>query len=228
MNRNNKSNNNRKGNRRAYQLARRGFTARESPYLTFLDPHRYVSLRYSQVMTTSTATLVGNNQIFNLNSIFDPDRSGAGHQPYGFDQLSALYNRYRVLRTRWRIIFSPANASYHLVVLPLNGLLPAAIAGDTTFQAAAENPRAQFWVQGASGQSKIIQGNLALNDLNGCTSVEYKADDRFEAQISASPNEVMTLNIGLYNPNGSTIIINYQVDLTYEVDLHDIISIGGS
>ena len=30
---------------------------------------------------------------FNLNSIFDPNRTGFGHQPYGHDQLAGLYNR---------------------------------------------------------------------------------------------------------------------------------------
>jgi len=213
----------------SYKLVSAGkYTGRDSPSITFIDPHRYVSLRYNAVFTTSIATLVGSNQIFNLNSLFDPDRSGIGHQPYGYDQLAAIYNRYRVLRVHWRVTMSPSSLSYFLVVLPLNGLLASAIAGDTSYQTATENPRATSWVLGASGQSKCITGSLSLNDLNGCTRVEYLSDDRFEAQIGASPAEVMTLNIGLYNGNGSTIVVTYQVELTYEVDLHDVISLSGS
>jgi len=32
-----------------------------------------------------------------LNSVFDPDFTGVGGQPEGFDQLKALYSRYRVM-----------------------------------------------------------------------------------------------------------------------------------
>lgn len=35
--------------------------------------------------------------VFRANSIYDPDYSAAGHQPMGYDQLSALYAHYVVL-----------------------------------------------------------------------------------------------------------------------------------
>jgi len=44
---------------------------------------------------TSGSALV--DKIWNINSVFDPDQSGVGHQPRYFDQLALLYNRYRVL-----------------------------------------------------------------------------------------------------------------------------------
>lgn len=36
-------------------------------------------------------------QTFRLNSIFDPDYTGVGHQPMGHDQLSELYQKYKVI-----------------------------------------------------------------------------------------------------------------------------------
>ena len=35
-------------------------------------------------------------QYMRMNSLFDPDQTGTGHQPYYFDQFAALYNRYTV------------------------------------------------------------------------------------------------------------------------------------
>jgi len=44
-------------------------------------------------------TAVGNEGVYTyrMNSVFDPDFTGVGGQPEGFDQLKALYSRYRVM-----------------------------------------------------------------------------------------------------------------------------------
>lgn len=40
---------------------------------------------------------------FRANGMYDPDISGVGHQPYGFDQLMAMYRRYEVLSSRIQV-----------------------------------------------------------------------------------------------------------------------------
>jgi hypothetical protein len=39
-------------------------------------------------------------QVFRANGLFDPDLTGAGHQPYGFDQMVAYYGRWQVVKSR--------------------------------------------------------------------------------------------------------------------------------
>lgn len=38
--------------------------------------------------------------LFSCNGMYDPDITGTGHQPLGFDQLMALYNHYEVLGSK--------------------------------------------------------------------------------------------------------------------------------
>lgn len=40
---------------------------------------------------------------YRANSVYDPDYTGTGHQPLGFDQVAAWYNHYRVLGSKIRV-----------------------------------------------------------------------------------------------------------------------------
>jgi len=219
----------RKKKNTGYILRKQGaYSNFESPRIGFLDPHKYVRLKYSDIFSFSLATITGTNQLMNLNSLFDPDRTGVGHQPYGYDQLSALYNRYRVLKTSWKITFHAEATGFYIVVVPTNGTLATAITNQASYSTACEVPPAVVKAQGTGANSVIVRGSIALNDLNGCTKVEYLADDRFESQVGASPTELMILNIGNYNPAGTSVNIDYTVEMEFFVDFHDPIILASS
>jgi len=211
-----------------YTKLSNGYTAGDSRSITFLDPHRYLTLKYVEIVTTTLAAVTAENTIFNLNSIFDPNRSLAGHQPYGYDQLAALYNRYRVLSTFWKVIFAAAVTSYRVAVIPSNGLLASAVVDQATFQTACEVPYGWNDSQPPAAPSIIRAQSMDLNKLGGVREAEFIADDRFEAQIGASPTEVVVLNICSFNPAGAGITPSFTVELHYMVDLHDPIILAGS
>lgn len=67
---------------------------------------------YCALNTTSLSATFGTSQSICLNSLFDPDQTGVGHQPYGYDQLCALagpYNRYKVNAAKVTLIFFGLN-----------------------------------------------------------------------------------------------------------------------
>ncbi len=231
MNKNNKTirKRNKKNNRSNYRLPGIStYSTVQRPRFTFLDPHMYITLKYAQNVAQSVATLAGAQSTFRLNSIFDPDAAVGGTQPYGYDQLSALYNRYRVLKTGWKVTFTASTSGYSLVVLPTNGALASSVSSLATLEAAAMNPYAKFATYNLGSKPPVISGKMDLNVLGGVTRVEYVTDDRFEAQIGANPSEVISLIIGVYNPTGSTMSITYFVELWYEIDLHDPIPLVAS
>lgn len=54
--------------------------------------------------------------VFRVNSLFDPDFTGGGHQPLGFDQMSAMYNRYTVTNCQIRVVFSnPSTNDFRVI-----------------------------------------------------------------------------------------------------------------
>jgi len=52
-------------------------------------------LKYSEV-GTFTGSAAPSGQVFQVNSLFDPNLSGTGHQPSYFDTIKAVYGRYCV------------------------------------------------------------------------------------------------------------------------------------
>ena len=53
-------------------------------------------LRYSQTVTINPGIGTCGVYKFRANSIFDPDYTGIGHQPYGHDNLESIYQHYTV------------------------------------------------------------------------------------------------------------------------------------
>ena len=63
---------------------------------SFVPPRMRRTLRYAQeinLVGTSGAMAING---FALNGAFDPDTTGGGHQPLGFDQYMAMYTRFCV------------------------------------------------------------------------------------------------------------------------------------
>jgi len=77
----------------------------------------------SRVRYHDTATLVSAagsiaKQVYRLNSTFDPDSTGIGHQPMFRDTFAAIYDHYSVVSTKFRVKFvNTSNVSYHVGAL---------------------------------------------------------------------------------------------------------------
>lgn len=54
---------------------------------------------------------VADARIFSCNGIYDPDISGTGHQPTGFDEFMAFYDHYRVISAKAFVHFRNEDAT---------------------------------------------------------------------------------------------------------------------
>lgn len=54
--------------------------------------------------------------VFSLNGLYDPDITGVGHQPVGFDQLSEIYDHYTVLGAKATVSFFSTDTTNDMIV----------------------------------------------------------------------------------------------------------------
>lgn len=72
----------------------------QKSYLKYYDPFpavAHATMRYSTVISLNAGIATPANYLFRANSLFDPDYSGIGHQPYGFDTYATIYDYYEVI-----------------------------------------------------------------------------------------------------------------------------------
>lgn len=182
-------------------------------------PNRYIcKMKYS----TSTVTNATGQAVFNLNSLFDPDRTGIGHQPYGYDPLANLYNRYRVISCGWRVQ-NPTGATGSAITtaaLPSNDLGIVWVATDEML----ENPRCKYIVQNPGAPVVTLRGKQYLPKLMGRSRAQYMADDNYQAIVTTSPNELGLLYLQTFNAlsGAATGGIGLTVLLEFTVEFFDV------
>jgi hypothetical protein len=159
---------------------------------------------------------------FNSNGLHDPDSTGTGHQPLGFDQYAVQYNRYRVLKTDYEVSFGNPRTSYssfRCIVAHVNGgTVPSN-------PAMFEVPYSKQGVVSTYGPPLKIRGTFNLTKLNA-DPTKYRIDDRYSALVTGNPNEVMLIHLGIM-PDASAVI-RVHVKLVYHVEFYDIEQPGAS
>lgn len=60
-------------------------------------------LRYTGIKSLSLVSTGSGAHLWNATSLFDPDESGTGHQPRGFDQYMTMYDHYVVLGAKIKV-----------------------------------------------------------------------------------------------------------------------------
>lgn len=185
-------------------------------------PTRGYRLVYEQdgALNVGTSGTIGSEQVFNLNSLYDPDKTGTGHQPYGYDALQVAYNRYKVhgclvelefynIQTLKAIdciyaLFNPSNVSG-----TLTGSLPSAIGEEQQGEVVT--------IQEFGNTKRRVKMYVPMYKAFGMTKLQYSADiENTTAGVGGDPGSLATLHIGTADPNqGSSGLCRYKLKLTY-------------
>lgn len=100
--------------KRTFRKKRRTLRKRKSFIPRNLIPKKTVR-RFRYSTTLQLDPIAGANpkfHVFDMNSMFDPDHTGIGHQPCGFDQyVGVLYDHYTVIGSKITVSFNTTSSS---------------------------------------------------------------------------------------------------------------------
>lgn len=98
----------RRPRRRVYRKRRRVTPSR---CLGPLRNSQVAKLIYHDQFSIDPAVAAAGNQVFSCNGVYDPDITGVGHQPRGFDQMIAMYDHCVVIGFKFTAWVHPDDTS---------------------------------------------------------------------------------------------------------------------
>lgn len=133
-------------------------------------------------------------QVFNLSSLFDPDTTGTGHQPIGFDQLIPMYDHYTVHHAEVRLIFTSTDVTYpQMAVIALEDEATTS----TQFATVVENGRCSYDVVGPRGGSQQVVELTMDIDHSLFFGRNVLSGDKYMGTATTSPLEACFLHVGV-------------------------------
>jgi hypothetical protein len=173
---------------------------------------------------TGSANVFGTAISFNLNSAFQPNTGG--HQPYGFDTIKTMYDRYKVHRCDLLATFCYTGSVQfsHVggVVLPPSA--SATIAGSTV-EVVCEKPMSvcQPVVGGTGNGTATFTMSFDIAKWCGLTVAEFKANtEDYAAQVTASPSRLLRVEWAVADFSTTTASsLKVRFDLVYHVEFFD-------
>jgi len=152
--------------------------------------------------------------------MFDPDTTGVGHQPIGYDQLvGSMYDHYTVHHCDVKVHFVSTDITYpQIVILALQDK-----AGTTNDPSTVlENGRCVYSVLGPRGGSHQVVTLTMSVDTSVFFGRSVMNGDKYMGTSTSSPSEGVYLHVGVAGPDSlNTGGVFMWVELTYHARLSE-------
>lgn len=210
-----------KGVKRRGTFKRRYGRKRANPTRVYpgFPHHRVVKLRYVHAQSFSAGSAFNNALSIAANGCYDPDQTGGGHQPLGFDQWSQFYNHYVVLGSKITAQLTAGNnnnnsdGAIFFCYLNDDGTIP------TSVSALIEQGKAHYTlVPGNLQTQRAVQVRNTYSAKKFFNVKDVKDNlTRIGAATSANPSDLAMFNIGFSAITaGSTFGGNWSIIVTID------------
>lgn len=151
---------------------------------------------------------------FSANGLFDPNISGTGHQPRGYDQLKSLFDHYQVLSSTIKVTacsLGPQTASFPVCF----GVI---LCDDTTVESdqihALEAKKSSWGVLPANDSSRTLYLDFDAKQYFG---INWN-DNTYRGSINANPDDGCFYQVFIQPMSSVTpAAVNFVVEIIYNV-----------
>lgn len=181
-----------------------------------------VKLKYVDFISMTNIGGIG-TYTYRLNSCFDPDFTGSGHQPMGFDQWSAFYGHYQVLASRIRVQVLTGNTNVSgFAIYPSSNTTALG-----TYYESREQPysRAKWITNSGSSAHTVLSNYMKVKKLEARTIDSVN----FSAPVNANPVTEKFWHLVVQSPSASDISsLRFDIQIVYYVKFFRRLSLKAS
>jgi hypothetical protein len=190
----------------------------QQPHSSFPDRVEQM-LDYWSVNRVNPGVVTYQDTVFNVNSLFDPEFTGTGHQPREFDTWASIYAKYRVLECLVEVdVRQRASHGITVCVVPSNSSTALTI-GDYP----QELPRAvRLGITGSSQPPVRASIKIDPRAILGMTPAEFRGDDSTGALVTASPSQLVYLHVFAAQLDGTTVCdFEFTLRMRFRCEFYD-------
>jgi hypothetical protein len=184
---------------------------------------RVVTLAYGTSCPLNGGAFTYAANLFRLNGLYDPDATGAGHQPRGYDQLlssTGPYTRYTVTHCEVTVVFKNGTADNVFC-----GLLASNYASSTADVATIDDVLERsniIWKPlmptGSTGQFTTIKTTYDIGQFLGRPNI--LSDDDLAGAYNANPSIQCYVLAFMISHTIAPVLAYADVQLKYTTTLH--------
>lgn len=209
------------------------FTRRKRPYrrkrslpVGGFANSKLVKLRYVQTISLNATGVIPAINEFRANSVYDPDKTGVGHQPSNHDRLAAIYDRYTVLGAKCTVHWVPTSST-PISPPPVLLLHTSENGGDLALAHASgginnvlEQPRlsnSHSYIGDPSSKPVMLTKYFSAKKFFGIS--KFVGDSPYSADTTANPTEGAFFEVGVISPDDSVDpgAVSVRVEIDYIV-----------
>lgn len=180
---------------------------------------RKVTFLYHEVFNLDAAAGTIATYVFSANGCYDPNITGIGHQPRGFDQLMALYDHGTVIGCKMDMAISNPNTVSQWVAVTCRD---TATVGTPSFNDVMEVPKLAWTYVTPNTGGGVANLSMAVNPSKFLGRSNPLSEDNLRFSKSANPSEGVYFHISTGQPaGGDPAPIYCQVRLEYTAVLSE-------
>lgn len=176
---------------------------------------KYGKLTYYDQNNFSTGAVQAGGYVFTANGLYDPNITGTGHQPMGFDQMMLFYEHYTVTKATLTVNFYNNDVDDPVIV---GCLIAPDVTIETNFSKLVENGMLnRYWIteKGGNDPKHTFKISADISKINGKKDV--KSEDDFRGDSASNPVEQSYFHLFAYNQTNVNVVnVLFEVVIEYE------------
>lgn len=179
------------------------------------------SLPYAETINITGSAAGVYAYTYAANGLFDPNITGTGHQPMGFDQMMTFYNHYTVISSKIKVTFSNQSSIDTYVGLEVSG----SNTYSTDYTVHIENGEivwAPLQPINVYGNNATLSTSVNCAKYQGMSPSIIMADPQMRGDAASNPAELIYYLLPIWNPVSVTVPnVIANILIVYDVIFHE-------
>lgn len=168
-----------------------------------------VTLTYAETISLSSSNLqgyAGSQYTWAINSLYDPNQTGGGHQPYGYDQMCLFFGRYCVYGAKFEfVVTEPSQAGLIFLTEAQSSNSSSSLTSMYIDQIREQQRCRSLYLDPTSKTMGRTLNTYWVSKVEKVKKSKVMSDDQYSSHNNTNPTLVPMVHVALCNDKDTTV-----------------------